>query len=165
MAFAKFVWFFFIKSLNRIQRNLTLSKISTSSIKFVIFGPIKKKKTKQTKRRWPLRPLIGWNFQLISEPAESRQLYRKKDLNVIYQVCVFRANPKNKMAALASDWLRHFRLLLWNSRIKFDETLQEARYQYPLPNFSFFEPIKKSRWTPWSLIGWDIFDFSSAETT
>ena len=40
------------------------------------------------------------------------KLYRKVDLNVLYQVCVFRANRKNKMAALASDWLRHFRLLL-----------------------------------------------------
>ena len=28
------------------------------------------------------------------------------------QVCVFRANQKIKMATLASDWPRHFRLLL-----------------------------------------------------
>ena len=33
---------------------------------------------------------------------------RKQDLNVLYQVCVFEADRKNKMAALASDWLRHF---------------------------------------------------------
>ena len=32
----------------------------------------------------------------------------KQDLNVRYQVCVFRAHQKNKMAALASDWLRLF---------------------------------------------------------
>ena len=34
------------------------------------------------------------------------KLERKHDLNVLYQVCVFWANWKNKMATLASDWLR-----------------------------------------------------------
>ena len=34
------------------------------------------------------------------------KLDRKQDLNVLYQVCVFRADRKIKMAALASDWLR-----------------------------------------------------------
>ena len=59
-----------LKRLNGIQRNLTGSKNSTPSTKFVFFG------------------LIG----------------------------------KNKMAALASDWLRHFRLLLWNRWTEFHET-------------------------------------------
>ena len=27
--------------------------------------------------------------------------------------------------------------------------------------FVFFGPIRKTRWPPWPLIGWDIFDFSS----
>ena len=35
------------------------------------------------------------------------KLDRKQVLNVLYQVCVFRADPKNNMATLASDWLRH----------------------------------------------------------
>ena len=43
-----------------------------------------------------------------------RNLTGSKDLNVLHQVCVFRADRKNKMAALASDWLRHFRFLFWN---------------------------------------------------
>ena len=53
-------------------------------------------------------------FNFFSETAErnSTKLDRKQDLNVLYQVCVFRADRKNKMAALASHWLRHFRLLL-----------------------------------------------------
>ena len=53
-------------------------------------------------------------FDFSSERAKrnSTKLDRKQDLNVLYQVCVFRADRKNKMAALASDWLRHFRLLL-----------------------------------------------------
>ena len=41
------------------------------------------------------------------------------------------------MAALASDWLRHFRLLLWNRWIDFKETWQEARSQHPLPSLCF----------------------------
>ena len=44
-----------------------------------------------------------------------------------------RADRKNKMAALASDWLRHFRLLLWCRLTEFNETWQEARSQRLLP--------------------------------
>ena len=164
------------------------------------------------KTRWPPWPLIGWDiFDFSSETAErnSTKLDRKEDLNALYQVCVFRADRKNKMAALASDWLRHFRLLLWNRWTEFIETWQEARSQSPLPSlcfsgwsekqdgrpglwlaetfstsplkplkgiqrnltgrkistpstkFVFFGPIGKTRWPPWPLIGWDIFDFSS----
>ena len=68
-------------------------------------------------------------FDFYSKTAEwnSMKLDRKQDLNVLYQVCVFRADRKNKMAALASDWLRHCRLLLWNRWTEFNETWQEAR--------------------------------------
>ena len=126
-----------LKPLNRIQRNLTGSKISTSSTKFVFFGPI-------GKTRWPPWPLIGWDiFDFSTETAEwiSTKLDRKQDLNVLYhlasQVCVFRVDRKSKMAALASDWLRHFRLLLWNRWTEFNETWQEARSQCPLPSLCF----------------------------
>ena len=49
-------------------------------------------------------------FDFYSETAErnSMKVDRKQDLNVLYKVYVFRADRKNKMAALASDWLRHF---------------------------------------------------------
>ena len=70
---------------NGIQRILTGSKISTSSTKFVLIGPLK----------------------------------------------------KNKMSALASDWLRHFRLLLRNHWMEFNETWKEARSQRPLPSLWF----------------------------
>ena len=177
--------------------------MSTSSTKFVFFGPI-------GKTRWPPWPPIGWDiFDFWSKTAErnSTRLDRKQDLNVLYQVCVFRAVEKNNMAALASDWLRHFRLLLWNRWTEFDETWLEVRFQCspaslcfwgrsekqdghpglwlaetfstsPLKplngiqqnltgskismfstKFVFFGPIEKTRWQPWSLIGWDIFDF------
>ena len=62
-----------------------------------------------------IRPSLTFHiFDFSSETTEqnSTKLDRKQDINVLYQVCVFRADRKNKMAALASDWLRHFRLLL-----------------------------------------------------
>ena len=62
-----------------------------------------------------VRPSLTFHiFDFSSETTEqnSTKLDRKQDLNVLYQVCIFPANRKNKMAALASDWLRHFRLLL-----------------------------------------------------
>ena len=158
-----------------------------------------------------LEQLIGWDiFDFFSATTEWNST---KHLNVLFQVCVFRADQKNKMAALASDWLRHFRLLLWNYWKKFNEVWQEAfRPQCPLPSlcfsgrsekqdshpglwlaetfstsslkplngnqqnltgsktsrsstkFVFFGPIGKTRWPPWPLIGWVIFDFFS-ETT
>ena len=194
-----------LKPLNGIQWNLTGRKISMSSTKFVFFGSI-------GKTRWLPYPLIGWDiFNFSSETAErnSMKLDRKEDLNVLYQVCIFRVNRKNKMAALASDWLRHFRLLFWNRWTEFKETWLETRSQRPLPSlcfsgrsekqdgrpglwlaetfstsrlkplngiqrnltgrkistsstkFVFFWPIEKTRWPPWPLIGWDIFDFFS----
>ena len=136
---AETFWISPLKPLNGIERNLTGSKISTSSIKFVYFGPI-------GKTRWPPWPLIGWDiFDFSSETAERNwtKLDRKQDLNVLYQVCVFRADWKNKMAALASDWLRHFRLLLWNCWTEFDETWQEARFQCPLPSLCFSSRSEK----------------------
>ena len=54
-----------------------------------------------------------------------------------FDICVFRADRKNKMAALASDWLRHFRLLLWNRWTEFNQTWQEAKSQRPLPSLCF----------------------------
>ena len=62
------------------------------------------------KPRWPPRPLIRWDIFDFSKTAEwnSMKLDRKQDCSVLYQVYVFQANWKNKMAALASDCLRHF---------------------------------------------------------
>ena len=81
-----------LKPLNGIHRNMTRSKISTSSTKFVFFGPI-------GKTSWPPWPLIGWDiFDFSSETAErnSTKLDRKQDLNILYQVSVFQADRKKQ---------------------------------------------------------------------
>ena len=95
-----------LKPLNKIQQNLTARNQDLNfSTKLVFFGPI-------GKTTWPPWPLIGLDiFDFFSKTAErnSTKLDRKQYLNVLYQVCVLRAEQKNKMA---SDWLRHFRLLL-----------------------------------------------------
>ena len=91
------------ETVKGIRRNLIGSKIATPSTKFVFFRWIGKTK-------WPPWPMIGWDiFDFSYETTErnSTKLDRKQVLNVLYQVCVFRADPKNNMAALASDWLRH----------------------------------------------------------
>ena len=146
-----------LKPLNGIQQNLTGSKISMSSTKSVFFGPV-------GNSWWPPWLVIGCDiFDFSSEITErnSKKLDRKQDLKVLYQVCVFRADRKNKMAAPASDWLRYFRLLPWNRWTEFDETWQEARSPMSFTKYVFFGPIGKKRWPPWPMIGWDIFDFSS----
>ena len=81
-----------LKPLNGIQRNLTGSKISMSSTKFVFFVPV-------GKTRWLPWPLIGRDiFDFSSETAEwnSTKLDRKQDLHILYQVCVFRADWKTR---------------------------------------------------------------------
>ena len=179
-----------LKPLNGIQRNLTGSKLTTSSTKFVFFGLI-------GKTRWPPWPLIGWDiFDFSSETAErnSTKLDRKQDLNVLYQVCVFRADRKNKMAALAKPpkrWHIVLRctmcgplglLLCWSenqdghpgrwlaetfstSPLKplngILRNLTGSKISMSSTKFVFFGPIGKTRWPPWPLIGWDIFDLSS----
>ena len=65
------------------------------------------------------------------------------------------------MAALVSNWLRHFSLLLWNHWTEFNETWQEGRSQRPLPCLCFFSGWSKKEDGPRPLICWDIFVFFS----
>ena len=84
-----------LKPLNRMHQNFTGSKISMSSTTFVFFGRSKK-------AIWQSRPRICWDsFDFSSETAEhnSTKLDRKQDLNDLYQVFVFRADGKIKMAS------------------------------------------------------------------
>ena len=92
------------------------------------------------------RPALTFQIYVISSETAERnlmKLVRKESLNVLYQVCVFRADRKNKMVTLASDWLRHFPLLLWNRWTELNETWLEARSQCPLQSFCFFGRSEK----------------------
>ena len=145
-----------LKQLNRIKQNLTGSKISTPSTKFVFFRPI-------GKTRWPPCSLIGWDIlDFSSETTEgnSTKLDRKEDLNVLYQVCVFRADPKNKMAALASDWRDIFDFSSETAE-RNSTKLNKKQDLNVLYQVCVFRGDRKTRWPPWPLIGCDIFDFSS----
>ena len=119
-------------------QDLTGGKISRSFTKFVFWGLI-------PKTRWPLWRLIGWDiFDFSSETAErkSMKLDRKQDLNVLYQVCVFRAHRKNKMTSLASAWPRHF-LTSLKALNRIQGILTGRRFQHPLPSFMFLCGSKK----------------------
>ena len=127
---------------------------------FVFFGPIRK-------TRWPPWLLIGPDiFDFSSETTErnSKKLDRKQDLNALYQVCVFRADRKNKMAALASDWLKHFSTFPLKLLSGIQWNFTGSKISTPSTKFVFFGPIGKTKWLPWPLIGWDILDFSSEIT-
>ena len=53
------------------------------------------------------QPLIGWDiFDYSSETTEQNltKLDIKQDINVLYKVCVFRADWKNTMTENASGW-------------------------------------------------------------
>ena len=84
----------------------------------------------------------------------------KQDLNTLYKLCVFTADQKNKMATLASEWLRHFRLLLWNRWTEFNETWQEARSQCPLQSLCFSGWSEKQDGHPGLWLATTYFDFS-----
>ena len=68
---------------------------------------------------------------------EFNKIHMKQDLNVFYHVGVFRTDRRNKIANPASDWLRHFRLLLWNHWMEFNKIWQDARSQRPLISLCF----------------------------
>ena len=90
----------------------------------------------------------------------------------------FRANRKNKMTVLASDWLRHFVLLLWNHWTEFNAIWYQARSQHYLPSLCFSgwsdnhdshpclwsaenfstSPLKLLHRFQWNLTGSKIFD-------
>ena len=124
-----------LKALSEIQRNLTGSKISTSSTKFVFFGQI-------AKTRWPPQTLIGWDiFDFFSETTErnSTNFDRKQDLNALYPVCIFRAYRKNKMAALAFNWLRHFSTFPLKTLNGIQQNLTGSKISRPLPSLWFLD--------------------------
>ena len=98
-------------------------------------------------------------FDFFSATAQwiSTKLDRKQVLNVLYQLCVFRADRKSKMAALASHWLKHFSTSSPQPLNGFGRNLTGSKSSTSSINFVFLVLIGNPRWPPWSLIGWNIF--------
>ena len=148
-----------LKRLKGIWRNTTGSKISTSSTKFVFFGPIGKPRWRSD--RWlaetfstsPLKPLNEIQRNLIGSKTSTSST----------QFVFFGPIGKRDYRP-ASDWLRHFRLLLWNCETEFDETWQNARSQRPLPSLCF-QADRKTNMAAQLLIDRDTFTVTLAQQT
>ena len=143
-----------LQLLNGFWRNLTGNKSSTSSTKFVLFFvPIRNPS-------WPPWPLIGWNiFRLLlyNRWMDLTKFDRKQILNTLYQVFVFRADRKSEMAALASDWLKHFSTSSPQVLNGFWRNLTGSNSSKLSIKFVFFVPFRNPRSPPWPPIGWHIF--------
>ena len=114
----------------------------------------------------PVMVLIDWDiFDFFSATSErnASKPDMKHDLNILYQILVFRAYRKTKRAALASYWLRHSATTERNST-KLD-VKQDPTVSYQVCGGFFSGRLENSRWPPWLLIFWDIFNFlfSTAE--
>ena len=75
----------------------------------------------------------------------STKLVRKQESNLLYQVVFFPAYQKTKMAALASDWLRLFRLLLRNCWMEFNKNLKGSKVLMSSTKFVFFRADRKTK--------------------
>ena len=133
--------------LNGIRRQLSGSKISSSSTRFVCLGPIGK--------RLPLI-LIGWDYSSITADLSSTEPDRQHDHNVLYQVCGFQTNRKTKKVALTTDWLRFFdsSFSAFGNDLREPDRKQMLNVRYQV---SVFGMICKPRWPPWPLICWAIW--------
>ena len=146
------------KPLNRIQRNFTGSKKSTSSTKLVFFGLIEK-------TRWPPWPLIGWdiNFRLLlwKRWTEFNEIWQEaRSQCPLLSLCF--SGRSEKQDDRPGLWLAE---TFSTSPLKplngIKGNLTGSKISTSSIKFVFFRPIRKTRWPPWFLIGWDIFDFSS----
>ena len=107
-----------------VRPSLAGSKISTSSTKSVVFGPIRKKQDG--------RPGL-WLAEIFSTspPKKLNRIQRnlagsKISMSSTKFVFSWLIEKKNKTAALASKWLRNFRLFFWNCLTEFNKTWQDS---------------------------------------
>ena len=97
-------------------------------------------------------PRIGWDifdFSSATDEQNSTKHERKQDLNILYQVCVFQAYRKNKMAA--PDWLGHFQLFLSNRWMQFNKTWAESKISTSSTKFLFLGRLIYKKWPPWQI--------------
>ena len=108
------------------------------------------------------RPCLLMAEIFSTSPVKTAERNSTKLEWVRYQVCAFRADKENKMAArLLNGW----DIFDFSSETAERNSTKLDRKQYlnVLYQICAFVPIGKTRWPPRPLIRWDIFDFS-AET-
>ena len=152
-----FIFLTSLKPLNRIQPNLTRSKISTSSTKFVYFGLIRK-------TRLPPWPLIGWDiFDFSFETAELNSTKLKKEARYqcpLPNLC-FSGRLEKQVGRPGLTLTETFLTFPLKPLNGIQRNLTGSKISTSSTKFVFFRPIGKTSWPPWCGIDWDIFDFSS----
>ena len=145
-----------LKPLNRIQIILTGSKTLNVLYQVRVFGPI-------GKIRWPPWSLIAWDIFDFSETAKqnSTKLDRKQNLNLLYQVCVFRGLSEKQDGRPVLWFAETFSTSTLKPLSRIQRNLTRNKISMSSNKFVFFGTIGKTRWPPWPLIDWDIFAFSS----
>ena len=146
-----------LKPLKGIQRHLTGSKILMSSTKFVFLGRSEKDG----------RPCLWLTETFSTFPLKhldeiQRNLTGSKIFTSSTKLMIA-GRWKNMMTALASDWLIEKFSTSLKPQNRIQRNLTRSKISISPTKFVFFGPIekKKTRWLPWPLIGWYIFDFSS----
>ena len=120
-----------LQPLNRIWRNLTVCKYSTSSTMFMFFGPI-------GKQTWPLRHL---GRLLCNRWTEFDEIDRKQVFNVIYHVCVFVFFSGRSVIKYGLPGLRlaeEFSTFAQQPRTQFNKLWHKASTYCPLKCLIFF---------------------------
>ena len=130
-----------LQLLNRIKRNLTGSKISTFSTKFVF-------SVRSEKTRWlPWSLIDRYIFDFSFETAEqnSTKLDRKQDLNMLYQVCFF-SGRSEKQDGRPGLWLAEtFSTSLLKLLNGIQGNLTGSKISTSSTKFLFFGLIEKNK--------------------
>ena len=133
-------WLRQFRLLLGIKRNLTESKISTSSTKFKFFTG--RSENQDGRHGLWMSGIFSTSFSATAE-RNSTKIDRKQELNVLEEarsqrhLLSFRVDRKTKIAALVSDRLRHFRLLFCSHWTEFNETSHELKSLHPLQSLCF----------------------------
>ena len=146
-----------LKPLNRIQRNLIWSNITTSSTKFVLFGLI-------GKTRWPLRHLIGrdiFDFSTLNHSTEFNKIWPEaRSQCPLPRMCF--SDQSEKQDGRPGLWLAETFLTSLMKPVNWIQwNLTGSKISASSTTFVFFWLIGKTRLPPRPLIGWDILAFSS----
>ena len=123
----------------------------------MFFGPIRK-------TRWPPWPLIGWDiFWLLlwNRLTEFKETWQETRSQCLLPSLCF-SGWSEKQDGRPCLWLAE---TFSTSPLKLVNGIQGNltgnKISMSSIKFVFIGLIRKTRWPPWRLIGWDIFDFSS----